>query len=312
MQGASGLNLSSRTVSRSRKSGRETTSRSGLSRLDASALLKRRDSLRAPVTKLLPRDLSRDEVDAHFSHMPLRYWRNISPEDIVWHLKALNTFFRNLLDDKAEAIAPVVKWRHFPKQKYSEALVCTWNRHGLFAKVAGSFAMTDMNILHADIYTRSDHLILDLFQVCDSRQHSISSKPKMTRMSNILKKSLSGVDDVPFSDILKQEHARTRAPKKYTRYFTPKIEFDNETSNHSTILRLRTPDRQGLLYDILQILTLNGLDIAQARVQTKDNVATDEFHITDTRGSQITDLTRMDTIKDLLVEMIGHQVARAS
>src|SRR5205085_3780239 len=102
--------------------------------------------------------------------------------------------------------------------------------------------------------------------------------------------------DIPFSDILKKGKLESARPKK----IRPTIDFDNASLPEHTILRLQTPDRIGLLYDILQILTLNGVDIAQARVQTKDNAATDEFHILDTRGSKITELSRLNTIRDLL------------
>lgn len=298
--------MSSRTAS-PRKSGRAATKRTSLSRLNEAILSKQRNALRDSVQKVLPASVTRDEFEAHLNHMPLRYWGSVTTTDVVWHLQALNTFFKNLVYDQTEAVAPVICWRHFPRSRYSEALVCTWNRHGLFAKVAGSFAMNGMNILQADIHTRTDHLILDLFRVCDEDNHCITSKARIQNVAKWLGKSLEGMQDVPFSDILKKEDSRSsRRPKR--RVTKPAIEFDNGSLHDHTILRIHTPDRIGLLYDILQILTLNGVDIAQAKIQTREHTATDEFQITDKRGLKITDLSRLDTIRDLLLEMIARGV----
>src|SRR5258706_4350010 len=93
-----------------------------------------------------PAWLTEEELEAHLAHMPARYWMHVNEADVLWHLESLHSFFSNLKQKDAPAVAPVVRWRHFPGGGYTEVVVCTWDRLGLCAKVAGSFAAVGIGI----------------------------------------------------------------------------------------------------------------------------------------------------------------------
>jgi len=44
------------------------------------------------------------------------------------------------LGDDDAALAPVIQWRDEPDRGCSEVKVCTWDRAGLFGKIAGSLS----------------------------------------------------------------------------------------------------------------------------------------------------------------------------
>ena len=46
------------------------------------------------------------------------------------------------LSEPEEALTPVFNWRNDPDRAGNAVKVCTWDRAGLFSKIAGSFSAT--------------------------------------------------------------------------------------------------------------------------------------------------------------------------
>ena len=80
--------------------------------------------------------------------------------------------------------------------------------------------------------------------------------------------------------------------------------WDNESSQDHTILTVETGDRMGLLYDILLTIAEAQLNLAQASIDTTDNLAFDTFYLTDVDGNKITDPAGLSSIKELLTTAI--------
>ncbi len=265
-----------------------------------------REHLRMVIVPHLPRSITSDEVEAHFIHMPRRYWLRVKENELFWHFEILHAFFEKLIQIDEENVSFVVRWQHFPNRGYSEVVVCSWNRHGLFAKIAGSFAAAHINILSADIYTRSDNLALDIFQVCDLEHRAIQEEAQMHKMVHMLTQSLSEKLDIPFGDVIRQEYESMRMmPHQDEERFPTTIIFNNEDSTDYTILEIQTPDRLGLLYYILQMLTECGLDIGLAKINTEKGAAMDVFYLHDKDGQKITDKERLESIKKELFRTIA-------
>lgn len=267
-----------------------------------------REALRKSLAKSSATVATPAEVEAHFQLMPPHYWETASLVDVVWHLETLHEFFGGLMDSDSPGIAPVVKWRHFPKKGFSEVIVCTWDRQGLFAKVAGSFTLAGINIIQADIHTREDHVVVDVFRVCDIHRHAVSNPSRMKAMAEALTRALDGKEEFSFSPFFEKERAPARSSGKAP---ATKITFDTTGSAEHTILKTQTRDCVGLLYYILQVLTHNGLNIAEARIQTRGTIASDEYFLTDAKGGKITDAARLKLIEAQLREMLDHLRVRS-
>jgi [protein-PII] uridylyltransferase len=266
-----------------------------------------KETLRNGVSENLSSAISKEEVESHFTHMPQRYWRRVEQQELSWHLEIIHEFFESLLDEKSDGTSPIIKWRHFPDRGYSEAVVCTWDRHGLFAKIAGSLAAARLNILNADIYTRSDDIVLDIFQVCDLEHHAIKEGVRTHKMSTILSESLSGITEIQFgTQILREYESMRTLPYQHEERFPTAITFNNEDSPDYTILEIQTPDRLGLLYHILEVLGQCGIDIYLAKINTEKGAAMDVFYLTDTEGRKLTDVKKREHIQHQLRETINH------
>src|SRR5947207_1826860 len=131
--------------------------------------------LQKQVTENLGADYS-EEVDAHFEFMPDNYFRAFEVEGIVSHLRLFRRFLENLYLRDEPPLAPAIAWQAFPEQGHSIASLCAWDGHELLGKIAGSFAVVPINILSADIYTRGDNVVLDIFRVCDMKFRAVTDK----------------------------------------------------------------------------------------------------------------------------------------
>ena len=81
--------------------------------------------------------------------------------------------------------------------------------------------------------------------------------------------------------------------------FPTRISIDNKVHPTYTLIQIETPDRLGLLYDLLSCLDREGVYIALSRISTEKGAAIDTFYVADatTRG-KITDSNRISCIAE--------------
>ena len=60
---------------------------------------------------------------------------------------------------------------------------------------------------------------------------------------------------------------------------------------------MQTPDRLGLLYDLLRALGKLGINIVLSRIATEKGAAIDSFYLTNNLGERITDPALMQKIQ---------------
>jgi [protein-PII] uridylyltransferase len=248
-----------------------------------------------PLTGLTP-----EELHAHFQGMPARYWERVSEGELVWGLEIIHDFFKSLSAPDSVGNVPVVQWRAVPEQGFTKVMLCTWDRHGLLAKVASAFSAVRINIIQADVYTRADSLVLDVFRVRETEPSHVRDATRLSEMVFILDGALS--QSPSFASYWACTRHKFLALPAAT---PPFLRFDNEGSSDCTILRMEAPDRLGLLADILQALADSGLNIAQAFIDTDDDLAHDVFHFTDIAGLKILDPAHLRFIRRRLLEAIG-------
>ena len=154
--------------------------------------------------------------------MPDRYFETEDAGTIADHLRLIRQFLadRSEHGDAEGALAPAIRWISRPEQGHAECWVSTWERGGLFSKIAGSFASAGLSILSANIYTRNDSLALDLFRVADPLQRGPIESRDLASVESTLRQTLL-TDAFDFAPLLQKEladaGARPRhAPRNWT------------------------------------------------------------------------------------------------
>lgn len=256
----------------------------------------RLEGLRDKVRAALPRTFSPDEIEGHFEGLPPRYFQLHGVRDIVRDLTLAHRFMHLQLTEAERALEPVIAWADDRDRGYAAVHVCTWDRAGLFAKVAGALTAAGLNIFGAQIFTRADGIVLDTFYVAEARTGALPTEEVRQRFENILLRVLTGIFDL--------DKAIAQAPRFPSLYragddrIPAKVRVDNRASPVATIIDLEAEDRVGLLYRISRALYDLGLSIVLARVSTEKGAALDTFYVTDFEGGKVSDpewLARIET-----------------
>ena len=233
-----------------------------------------------------------EEIDALFHWMPERYFKTFDAANIAAHLRLQRQFlaYRHEHDGPEAALAPAIHWKPRPEQGHTECWVCTWERRGLFAKIAGSFAAAGLNILSADIYTRGDNLAFDIFRVCDPTQNAALEPRDLASVEGTLRKALL-VRSFDFEPLLQKARRRRRLPTRQLHEldFPTRTLITNEATDLYTLIEVQTPDRIGLLYELLRAFGKQGINVVLSRIATEKGAAVDSFYVTDQEGERITD-----------------------
>ena len=240
-----------------------------------------------------------------------RYFQIHLAQEIVEDLELTHRFIQRQVLEEEGLLSPVIAWQNEPNRGYNLVNICTWDRAGLFSKIAGSFSAAGLNILSAQIFTRSDGIVLDKFFVNDARTGGLASREQHEKFDALLDKVLNGQDaDLP-ALIDRQRGARPLYQAYLGEHMATQIRFDNEASETRTLIEIETEDRLGLLYAISQTFAELALDLSSARIVTERGAAIDNFYVRELDGGKISSLERQKLIERRLREAISQMEAFA-
>ncbi len=186
-------------------------------------------------------------------------------------------------------------------QGHTEVVICTRDQRQLMAKICGALAVNDINILRADVNTRADDVVLDIFQVTNidgSPELPDWKKERMReRVAEVISLRLKA------RDLLARYSSswdRRRRQRQYDQ--PPHIEFDNHISARYTVVDIEAQDTVGLLYRIAYLLDELELNIHRAIINTVAARAQDSFYIVDAEWQKITSPEALERIQQYLLD----------
>lgn len=268
---------------------------------------KQRELLAEEVRRSLPGRLGEEEWVAHFETLPPRYFQIHSAPEISRDLVLVHRFLHlQLADEEQNALAPIIAWHNEPDRGYTLVKICTWDRVGLFSNITGSLSAAGLNILSAQIFTRSDAIVLDTFFVTDARTGALANREEREKFEDLLCKVLTG-GEVDLNALIARQRTAARPPwQSYEGDRIPtQISFDNEASENRTAMEVETEDRLGLLYAISKSISELGLNISAAKIVTEKGAAIDTFYLNEPDGQKIVDAGRQSFIERKIRDAIS-------
>ncbi len=180
-----------------------------------------------------------------------------------------------------------------------ELTTVTYDRPGMFARVAGALALNGVEILGGNVHT-ADGMALQVMRLGGG----VGLEERPDRVLRDVKDSLVG--RIALRARLLQRAKTYRFQRITTAHpVEPHVKFDNETSMVSTIVEIGGPDSIGLLYRITRALADLDLDIYRAKVQTLGDDVVDTFYVNPPDGGKITDPDYLAEIELAVMTAIG-------
>ena len=230
------------------------------------------------------------ELRTFLEGLPQRYLQTRLPEQVRSH-------FQMALDLEKEPVQVAFR----TVRQLNEVTLVTKDRSLLFADMAGVLSSWGMNIVKADAFSNTAGLIVDTFQFTDPFETLSLNPSEVDRFLQSIRDVIS--HRVPIEKLLNsRRHANRRSFAKVTA--ETRIEFDNESSSHSTLLQVVAQDTPGLLREIAKGFAKCGCNIEVALIDTEGEIAIDVFYLT-TLGKKLGEETQRLLTASLMQGLAG-------
>ena len=146
------------------------------------------------------------------------------------------------------------------------------DRPGAFSRVAGVLTLNGLDIVSAAAHTEGG-VALSQFLVHDDQYDParVESQMLLGTAGRLALEARVAERRKTYARSMKRTSAKNVAPT---------VTFDQNASQAATVLEVNTRDQVGLLYRISQALSVMGIQIATARIQTIGDSVIDAFYVT--------------------------------
>lgn len=259
-----------------------------------------REELRTEVLALMDDDLA-GEIRQHFERTPAAAFAYRDASFIVTQVEAIHAV---LEEEDENPHAFCVEWIPHPDKGYSELVLATRDRPLHLEKLCCALASEQINILSADLFSRNDGLVLNIFRVCTTNFEPILEESTRKRFLTTFTSILETEKYEP-ETFLKRK-ANFLKPRTETGLSVPvRAQVSNDLHPTCTTVEIQALDRIGLLHDLFHTINEAGLDTAHARICTEKGVAMDTLYITTQDGRQIEDAQILKELEQKFSSLVG-------
>lgn len=233
------------------------------------------------------------KLNTFLEGLPQRYLKSCSAETIVQHFEMSS----RLGEDPVQI--DLRRGRH-----WFELTVITQDQPGLFSRIAGALSSWGMNIVKANAFSDQAGVVVDTFLFTDRFRTLELNLPEWERFKRSVSAVIVGEADLDrmMRDRLRREKTTQPKVKVETR-----IEFDQQSSEHSTIVQVIAQDRPGLLHRISSVFSYHECNIEVALIDTEGQMAIDVFYLT-SLGAKLSS-TEEEEIREALAEALAEEAA---
>jgi [protein-PII] uridylyltransferase len=210
----------------------------------------------------------RGHVEDHIQGLGQRYFVAYPPDKIARHIDIIH---------RAKQDRLVVDTISDTATGTSEMIVCTEDRPGLFAAIAGALSSHLIDVIRAAAFTAPNGIVVDSLTVSDARNGRPLTTAQTGRIEQVLHEIL--IDGADIGDHMERARNKIFTLLQSRVPIQTRVLFDNDSSSTHTVVDIETGDRTGLLYDLCNAFAQARLDISSSRIVTDARRVRDSFYI---------------------------------
>ena len=220
--------------------------------------------------------------------LPEDYLLSFTPEAVVKHLQ-----LRQRLSGEKVLVVPE------DRGNYWSILLMTRDRTGLLSKICGVFALYNLQILQAQIFTLKDGTVVDVLDT-GSETHRDFQEVDWSGLERDIQKALQ--NRLSLSHHLASKFSRMSGPAhKVSIKRRARVIIDNEQSDFYTIIEIYTQDSPCLLYSVTRTLAEFDINIHKAKIGSSADQVVDVFYVLNDLGERLEDREFTEEVKNALL-----------
>lgn len=237
---------------------------------------------------------------------------NLSTSEVTLHLQQVEKFLEHVNTERGkELLMPIIHWEDDKDRGFSLVTIVTWDRPGLFYRLAGAFTLTGLNILGTKAFSRADDITIDTFTVVNQNGGVVSDAKAQEKFNAEVRKTLVDLDRmlprIEHQELNPKKSLLVTEPEVLDVPFPPKVNIVREKNLGLIILEVQAKDSLGLLYKLTRAISHADMDIVFVRLSTENSIAMDTFHIVRKEGDHIIEDWELDRLKTILIKIVEGQ-----
>jgi [protein-PII] uridylyltransferase len=237
-----------------------------------------------------------DWVEAQLDALPPFYLMTEQPDRIARDMQLIQRLgdAEVQIEGTQDSETGTITFRVFASEQFEA---------GSFHKIAGILSGLRMNILLAQVCTTATGVAVSSFRVTDN---DFSGEVPQGRIDDVA----CAIRDVLMSrrtvESVFRRSGLMRLNKKNPAIITapPHVTFDNDCSEHFTVIDVFATDRFGLLYVLAHTLHDHGLSVQLARIATHIDQVVDVFYVMDQEHRKLRDAAQIERLRAALLDGI--------
>jgi len=221
-----------------------------------------------------------------------RYFLNTAIEDIICH-------FQLALTMRGEKF--LWKLKKLTDAPITRMLLCSFDMPGLFSKMAGIFALNNIEVLSVRIFTLKNGMVFDTYEVINP-QDPYREEEKWDKIHKEFGLALE--DRLPIDELITRKERMRLDWDRYQGQHVKKIQITNDVSDFFTVIEVSSAGKVGLLYKLAKQILSSDLDVRFARFNRDKEKITGDFYVRDQFGQKIHDKRQIDKIKQGMLTVL--------
>jgi [protein-PII] uridylyltransferase len=242
------------------------------------------------ISPFMPEDSIRNHIDQFDDR---NYIASFSDKEISQHIESI---------EQSRRAGSVLTMHYTHHRGFTELTIIIEDRPFALSDLCGILTANDANIIDANIFTRSDGIIIDKFRVTDyASERALSDEACGTILKQLEELTANRLDNL---EVLIEQHRR-KWKRRQRAHTQPDNIFDvrfDETPHH-TIIDVYGPDMIGMLYQLTRTISEIGLSIDFAKIATRVDGIVDSFYVLTREGEKI-DSEAYSEIKERILKSI--------